>query len=321
VDATPGTRRVYSGFDVDDTGERIPHVVVDTTTDLTKVINGVRARISIEEDYSDEELVEKDIRFSAQDMDGNVWHLGEMVETYDEGAYIGTQVWLGGLTEGAHAGIHMLAAPQVGDTYSQGYAPPPYYWTDRAQVHMVGQHTTVPAGSYDDVMVIAEWDQETEPGVFQDKYHAPGLGVVRIGFRGPDPQQEELELVGVEQLGPIDLADVRADVLRMEERAYFYNQTPPAEQDSPQGAGLNTGWSHHISSVSLPRMPVRTDRSVPNPLSLGRKSVGRPNHTAGVARKAVEKRDPSGGAPRIDAIYHQPGDGSHLISSDDVSTT
>jgi hypothetical protein len=226
----PGTRLVYDGFDVDDNGDRIPHVVIFTVTDLTKEINGVLTRISLEEDYSDEELVEQDIVFNAQDNDGNVWHLGEFVEAYEEGTLIGGQIWLVGLTEGAHAGIQMLAEPKVGDTYSQGYAPPPFYWTDRAEVYKTGQKSTVPAGSYEDVMVISEWDQETVEGVFQDKYHARGVGVVRVGFRGPDPQKEELELVGVEQLSPEELSDLRSEVLRMEERAYVYGRTPPAEK-------------------------------------------------------------------------------------------
>jgi hypothetical protein len=225
----PGTRLVYDGFDVDDNGQRIPHVVFATTTDLTKVINGVRTRVILEEDYSDEELVEKDIAFHAQDNDGNVWHFGELVETYEGAAFLGGHVWLVGLTEGAHAGIQMLAEPQAGETYSQGYAPPPFFWTDRSLVHRMGPQTTVPSGTYEDVMVIAEWDQETEEGVFQDKYYARGVGVVRIGFRGPDPTGEELELIGIEQLSPEELADLRRDVLRMEERAYLYGRTPPAE--------------------------------------------------------------------------------------------
>jgi hypothetical protein len=224
----PGTRLVYDGFDVDDNGQRIPHVVFATTTDLTKVINGVRTRVILEEDYSDEELVEKDIAFHAQDNDGNVWHFGELVETYEGAAFLGGHVWLVGLTEGAHAGIQMLAEPEVGETYSQGYAPPPFFWTDRSLVHRMGLRTTVPSGTYEDVMVIAEWDQETEEGVFQDKYYARRVGVVRIGFRGPDPTGEELELIGIEQLSPEELADLRRDVLRMEERAYLYGQTSPA---------------------------------------------------------------------------------------------
>jgi hypothetical protein len=227
----PGTRLVYEGFDVDDDGQRISHIVFATTTDLTKVINGVRTRVSIEEDYSDEELTEKDIVFHAQDNDGNVWHFGELVETYEGAAFVGGQAWLVGLTEGAHAGIQMLAEPQMGDIYSQGYAPPPYFWTDRSLVYQMGQQTTVPAGSFEDVMVIAEWDQETAEGVFQDKYYARDVGLVRIGFRGPDPQQEELELIATEQLSPEELADLHREVLRMEERAYLYGQTSPAEME------------------------------------------------------------------------------------------
>jgi hypothetical protein len=214
----PGTRLVYDGFDVDDNGQRIPHVVFATTTDLTKVINGVRTRVILEEDYSDEELVEKDIAFHAQDNDGNVWHFGELVETYEGAAFLGGHVWLVGLTEGAHAGIQMLAEPEVGETY-------------RSLVHRMGLRTTVPSGTYEDVMVIAEWDQETEEGVFQDKYYARRVGVVRIGFRGPDPTGEELELIGIEQLSPEELADLRRDVLRMEERAYLYGQTSPVETE------------------------------------------------------------------------------------------
>jgi hypothetical protein len=225
----PGHRLIYEGYTVQD-GERIPHIVIETVTDLTKVINGVRTRVSLEEDYSDEELVEKEIAFHAQDNDGNVWHLGQLVETYEGEILVGGRVWLVGLTEGAHAGIRMPAEPKVGDVYSQGYAPPPFFWTDRGMVYQVGQKTTVRAGSFDDVVIIAEWDEETEEGVFQDKYYARGVGVVRVGFRGPDPDQEELELVAIEELSPEELADVRLEVMRMEERAYLYGRTSPVEQ-------------------------------------------------------------------------------------------
>jgi hypothetical protein len=226
----PGHRLVYEGYQIDENGEQIPHVVVETVTDLTKEINGVRTIVSVEEDYSDEELVELEIAFHAQDNDGNVWHLGQLSEVYEEGVLVGGRVWLVGYTEGAHAGIRMLAEPKVGDTYSQGYAPAPFYWTDRSLVYRMDQQTTVPTGSYENVIVIAEWDEETVEGVFQDKYHAPGVGVVRIGFRGPDPEKEEMELVQITELSPAEMADVRREALRIEERAYLYGLTPPAEQ-------------------------------------------------------------------------------------------
>jgi hypothetical protein len=93
----------------------------------------------------------------------------------------------------------------------------------------MGQKTTVRAGTFDDVMVIEEWDQETPRGVFQLKYYARGVGVVRIGFRGPDPEQEEMELVRVEQLDAEELAKARAVAQKIEERAYVYGSTAPLE--------------------------------------------------------------------------------------------
>jgi hypothetical protein len=226
---TPGTKLVYEGFSVEN-GEKLPHRVEDTVTDLTKVINGVRALVSLEKDFSDGELIESEIAFHAQDNDGNVWHLGQLREVYDEVEFTGSRVWFVGVPEGAKAGIRMQADPQLGTpSYSQGYAPPPFNWTDRARVYQMDQKTSVAAGSYDDVMVIQETDQETEPGVFQTKYYARGAGVVRIGFLGDDPEQEEMELVEIVQLSPEELAEARAEALEIEQRAYIYGLTSPAE--------------------------------------------------------------------------------------------
>lgn len=224
-----GTRWIYEGFSIEE-GERTRHMVVDTVTDLTKEINGVRAVVSLEEDYSDGKLIEREIAFHAQDNDGNVWHLGQLRETYDEAELVGGRVWLVDQPEGAKAGIRMQAAPRLGDSYSQGYAPAPFSWTDRSRVAEMGRQTSVAAGKYTDVMVIDEWDAETPKGVFQTKYYAPGVGVVRIGFKGDDPEKEEMELVKVEQLSSAALAEARDEALKLEERAYVYGRTEPAEQ-------------------------------------------------------------------------------------------
>lgn len=226
----PGRRLVYEGITVEE-GEEVPHRIVDTVTDLTKVINGVRTVVILEEDYSDDRLTEQEIAFHAQDNDGNVWHFGQLREVYDENEFVGGRVWLVDLPEGAKAGIRMLAEPETGTPgYSQGYAPDPFNWTDRARVYQMGQETEVPTGSYDDVMVIEEWDAETPEGVFQLKYYARGVGVVRIGFRGPDPNQEEMELVEIVELDPETLAEAREQALQIEARAYMYAlNTPPAE--------------------------------------------------------------------------------------------
>jgi len=189
----------------------------------------VRTVVIFDRDYSDDVLEEAELAFFAQDNDGNVWHLGQYRETYDEVEFVGGRVWLVGYLEGARAGIMMPADPQAGTpSYSQGYAPPPFNWTDRARVYQVGQETTVAFSSYKDVLVIEEFNQE-EPGAFQLKYYARGVGNVRVGWSGDDSQREELELVEVVQLSPQDLAAVRAEALELEERAYSYGLTPPAE--------------------------------------------------------------------------------------------
>ena len=46
----PGTQLIYEGYTVEDE-ERIPHRIVFTVTDLTKVINGVRTRVIWDRDW------------------------------------------------------------------------------------------------------------------------------------------------------------------------------------------------------------------------------------------------------------------------------
>ncbi len=227
----PGTQYVYEGV-TEEAGQRIPHRITFTVTDLTKEINGVRTVVAFIVDFSNNQPVEKEIAFYAQDNDGNVWYLGEYPEVYEREKLIEAPAWIAGL-KGARAGIMMKAEPQPGaPSYSQGWGPA-VNWTDRAQVTQAGQQTCVPVDCYEDVLVIEEFNQE-EPDAFQLKYYAPGVGSVRVGWRGADATQETLELVEYVQLSPEALAEVRAEVLELEKRAYeiskeVYDQTLPSE--------------------------------------------------------------------------------------------
>jgi hypothetical protein len=228
----PGTQLIYEGFTVDENGEEIPHEIVSTVTDLTKEIGGVPTVVILENDFSDGELEESELTFFAQDNDGNVWHLGQYSETYEGEEFIGGKAFLVRHLEGVRAGIMMLAEPTLGTpSYSQGFAPPPFNFTDRGQVFETGEKVSVPFGDFEDVLVIKETDQE-EPDAFQLKYYARGVGNVRIGFGGADPQQETLELVDVEELSPKALAEVRDEALALETRANVYGRTPPAEHNN-----------------------------------------------------------------------------------------
>ena len=72
-------------------------------------------------------------------------------------------------------------------------------------------------------------------GAFQLKFYAPGVGNVRVGWRGAkETEREVLELVDLVHLSPKALAEARADALELERRAYvirkdLYGQTRPAE--------------------------------------------------------------------------------------------
>jgi len=227
----PGTQWVYEGFPVED-DESIPHRIEFTVTDLTKEIDGVGTVVAWIVDYSDGEVVEKEIAFYAQDNDGNVWYLGEYPEEYEDGEFVAAPAWIAGVGE-ARAGIKMRAAPEVGTpSYFQGWGPE-VGWTDYGQVDQVDQETCVPVDCYEGVLVIAESSLE-EVNAFQLKYYAPGVGNVRVGWRGEDASQEELELVEFGQLDPEVLAEIRAEALALEERAYeisreVYAHTSPAE--------------------------------------------------------------------------------------------
>ena len=233
VPLKPGTRLVYEGTTIEDDGTAVPHRFVINVTDLTKLIGGVRTLITWDLDYSDGELVEAELAFFAQDTNGTVWRMGEYPEEYDGGRFVAAPAWIHGL-EDARAGIEMHGAPQLGTpSYAQGWGPA-VNWTDRGQVDQMGQKTCVPAGCYEDVLVIAEVSA-AEPDARQHKYYARGVGNVRVGWAGAgDPTKETLELVKVEQLDAAALAEVRAGALELERSAYqrsktVYAHTPPAE--------------------------------------------------------------------------------------------
>ena len=225
----PGTQWVYKGFAQEDK-ERVPVRVVQTVTDLTKVINGVRTVVVWDVDYKDGKLHESEIIFLAQDKDGNVWLLGELREVYDDREFVGGRAWLAGM-DGSSAGIMMKADPRPGTpSYSQGYAPPPFNWADRGAVEKVGQKACVPAGCYKDVLVIAEGSKHEAPDAQQLKYYAPGVGYIKVGWRGKGEKlRETLELTEIVKLTPDALAKARAEALEIEKRAYLYGRTPPAE--------------------------------------------------------------------------------------------
>ena len=227
----PGMQWIFEGFAEED-GKKVPHRIVFTVTDLTKMVGGVRTRVILDADYSKGKLTEKELTFFAQDKVGNVWHLGQYREVHED-EFVGGRIWTVDNPTGAKAGI---MGPRVEDlkvgnlSFSQGYAPPPFNWTDRGRVFQIGQKVTVKAGSYNDVVVFEEFDSE-HPGEVQLKYYARGVGNVKIGAAGKRGEKiEELELVKVHQLGATEFAEIRRLTIELEKRGSAFPMNPPMEQ-------------------------------------------------------------------------------------------
>jgi hypothetical protein len=226
----PGAEMVYEGTAIDG-DQRIRRRVVVTVSDLVKVVDGVPAVVLWERDYNNDELVEAELAFYAQDDDGNVWHLGQYPEEYEDGELVGAPAWITG-QQGAKAGLAMLANPTPGPTYSQGYGPAVDY-LDRARVYKLGQETCIALGCYEDVLVTDEFALD-EPDARQLKYYAPGVGNIRVGWMGRDEEQEVLSLVSLTRLDANAMAEVRRQVVALDRHAYevsdAYAATPPVEQ-------------------------------------------------------------------------------------------
>lgn len=126
-----------------------------------------------------------------------------------------------------------MADPQLGTPgYFQGWAPA-IDWSDYGQVDQIGQQTCVPVDCFEDVLVIAETRLQ-EVDAFQLKYYAREVGNVRVGWKGVDATQEELELVKYLVFSPEALGEIRTMALDLEAHAYqvspeVYGQTTPIE--------------------------------------------------------------------------------------------
>ena len=165
----PGTRWVY---EADDGAERIEVVVLDET----KTVAGIECVVVRDTVSVDGELVEDTHDWYAQDIDGNVWYMGEDSKEYEDGAIASTAgSWEAGI-DGALPGIKVWAEPRVGGA--------PYYQEFyEGEAEDLGRDLTldgqaaVPFGDYTQLLVVEEWNK-LSPAVIELKYYAAGIGVV-----------------------------------------------------------------------------------------------------------------------------------------------
>jgi hypothetical protein len=175
-----------------ETDEGLETIVVEVTHD-TKMILGVAATVVRDRVYLDGELIEDTLDWFAQDLDGNVWYLGEDVKDYEDGVLVSTAGSFEAGVNGAEAGIAMLAHPKSGMAYAQEFAPGEA--EDQARILGVRAAVEVAFGNFEGCLHTMEWTP-LEPGHREHKFYAPGLGKV-LGTH-PRGGNGRTELVSVE---------------------------------------------------------------------------------------------------------------------------
>jgi hypothetical protein len=181
----PGRVLTYTGTE----GGR-PVVDVVTVTDRTRRIAGVETVVVEDRVTRADRLEESTLDYYAQDDAGTVWYFGEDTHTVDRRGRIASRegTWHAG-QHGAQPGVVMQARPVVGrrlrQEYYKGHAQDWYRVTD------IARPITVPAGTFPDALVTAEWSP-LEPGVLDGKYYVRGIGTVaEATLEGP---KETLQL-------------------------------------------------------------------------------------------------------------------------------
>ena len=232
----PGTRMTWIRPRASTGRSELTRKVVFTVTDLVKEIEGVPTVVIWELDYTTASSRRRSLSFFAQDDAGNVWHLGEYPEEYKDGEVVKHPAWIAGF-EGALPGIHMPASPALGTpSYAQGWGPP---WDGTIGATPTPSAST-PArrSTATTTCLVTREFSRSEPGAYQLKYYARGVGNVRVGWGGPNEEEHEvLVLTALVTLGADALAEVRADALAQEADAYrlspaVYGATPPSKPRS-----------------------------------------------------------------------------------------
>lgn len=182
----PGMRWVYVS---EEDGETVTVEVTDTV----KTIEGVPAIVVKDTVELTEggELIEDTDDYFAQDLDGNVWYLGEIALNYEDGELVDIEgSWQAG-RDGAQPGVIMFADPQVDTVYRQEYLPAEA--EDAGRIISVTGTAESEAASCDGDCVITEDFTPLEPDGLEQKVYAPGVGVILE--LDPESGEPVLELV------------------------------------------------------------------------------------------------------------------------------
>lgn len=178
-----GSTWVLEGTFMED-GEEITETITITVTDRIKLVEGIRCLAVRDVVEVDGELIEDTDDWFAQDVDGNLWYCGEEVKDYEtfdgDMPAIPELVAIDGSfkagRDGDEAGILLPAVPVAGDIYRQEVS-----FTnaeDAIEIIAVDGTETVPAAACAGDCLITLDFSPLDPGVEENKYYAPGVGMI-----------------------------------------------------------------------------------------------------------------------------------------------
>lgn len=179
----PGTTYRYSVV-----GDDGPEDVVVTVTGSTRVVAGVTCVVVHDVSSSNGKVREDTWDWYAQDEEGAVWYFGEDTKAYERGHVSTEGSWEAGVN-GAKPGIVMPARPRVGVSYRQEYLAGEA--EDMAEVIAVDASATVPYGTFRNCVQTKDWTP-LEPESVENKYYAPGVGMVLAVKVQGGTEREEL---------------------------------------------------------------------------------------------------------------------------------
>lgn len=219
----PGTQYALTGQSNPGSGI-LPHEVIFTVTDVVKTIAGIDCVALWDRDFDNGVLAEAELAFFAQDDAGNIWQMGEYPELYDvtSGEFQGApSTWIAAL-DGAQPGTLMLADPLHGTGWYLQARVESIRFLDCARVYKTRQKDVVPVGSFNNVLITDERGPIEQNSGHQRKSYAQGVGNIRNDFVG-DTQGEVLVQSWRKQLNATELAQARAEVLRLDNRGFQFN--------------------------------------------------------------------------------------------------
>jgi hypothetical protein len=164
----PGTVSVFAG------GGEIDTV---TVTDETKVLDGVTTIVVRDIVTDTNHVVTEDTRdYYAQQTDGTVWYFGEDAQQLENGEIVGLEGSFRAGVANAKPGIIMKAAPMVGDVYRQEFALGDA--EDAGEVINTAGSESVPGATCTGTCVVTHDFSPLEPDADEQKFYAPGVGVI-----------------------------------------------------------------------------------------------------------------------------------------------